>query len=235
MPTPPATAAFRERYERDVLPAGYSGLKHIALVWAVGGLGIAAALWIASATWRLADLWIVPITVLVANTVEYLAHRGPMHHRRRGLHALHLRHTGRHHQFFVYEAMHFRSSRDFHAVLFPPVLLFFFGGIAVALGAGVALFVPRAAAALFVATALAYYLLYEVLHFLYHVPPSSRAGRLPVVRWLAHLHHLHHDPRHMQLHNFNLVFPLWDWLAGTLYTAAPERPATSPKPGGHAT
>ena len=216
--TPAATDAFRARYQREVLPPHYSALRHIGLVIVVGLGGIAVSLWLAAPHWRWTDLWIVPATVLIANTVEYFAHRGPMHHRRRGLHALHLRHTGRHHHYFTEQAMHFESLRDFHAVLFPPVLLLFFGGIAAGLGGVAALFLPRSVAALFVATALAYYLLYEVLHFLYHVPPAWRAGRLPGVRTLARLHRLHHDPRRMQQVNFNLTLPLWDWLAGTLYT-----------------
>ncbi|MFZ5543235.1 MAG: sterol desaturase family protein [Pseudomonadota bacterium] len=216
--------AFRDEYRRGLLPARYCGACHVMLVLAVGSSGIALALWWASAMWQPRDLWTVPLTLLIANVVEYLAHRGPMHHRRRGLHALHTRHTGRHHRYFTDEAMHFESVRDFHAVLFPPVLLLFFGGIAVALGVVAALFLPAASAALFVATALAYYLLYELLHFLYHVPPQWRAGRLPGVRWLARLHRLHHAPRHMQQRNFNLVFPLCDWLVGTLDSGRATNP-----------
>ena len=240
MPTPrlDAVHVFRMLYQQEIAPARYSGAAHVALVACVGLGGIAAALVLAALTWRPVDFWIVPATLLMANAVEYLAHRGPMHHRVPGLRALHLRHSGRHHRFFVADAMIFESSRDLHAVLFPPVLLLFFGAIAVGLGALVALFLPRAAAALFVATALAYYLLYETLHFLYHVPPHWRLARLPGVRQLARLHRLHHDPRRMQHCNFNLVFPLFDRLAGTLDTGwpaaqdAPTVPASLDPPGG---
>lgn len=216
-PLPPKTAAFRATYRAEVLPPRYSGAAHVALVLAGAGGGVAAAIAFAlthEARW--ADAWIVPLTFVVANVVEYLAHRGPMHHRTRVLAALHTRHSGRHHRFFVAEAMPFESLRDFHAVLFPPVLLLFFGAIACGLGALVALVAPAGVAALFVASALGYYLLYEVLHFLYHVPPDWRVARLPIVRWLARLHRVHHDPRRMQEANFNLVFPLCDRLAGTL-------------------
>lgn len=219
------TRAFRRRYAAEVRPARYSGRAHVISVFLIGGSAIGLALWIASASGRWADVWIVPATVLIANIVEYLAHRGPMHHRLRGLGALHTRHSARHHRYFTREQMHFESAHDFHAVLFPPVLLLFFGGITALLGLLAALFLPTAAAALFVATGVAYYLVYEVLHFLYHVPPHWKGGDLPVVRRLAALHHLHHDPRLMQQRNFNLVFPLVDWIAGTLHTgAAPARP-----------
>jgi hypothetical protein len=200
----------------------------VALVAAAGLAGIGLALWLAGPALSWHDAWIVPVTVLIANAVEYLAHRGPMHHRRPGLQPLHTRHTGRHHRYFTAEAMHFESARDFHAVLFPPVLLLFFGGIAASLGLLASLVLPRATAALFVATALAYYLLYELLHFLYHVPAHWRAGRWPVVRTLARLHRLHHDPRRMQQRNFNLVFPLCDWLAGTLDLSDPAQTPLAP-------
>jgi sterol desaturase/sphingolipid hydroxylase (fatty acid hydroxylase superfamily) len=225
---PPKTAAFRAEYRAQVLPAGYSGLRHVLLVLVAAGGGIAAALVFAATHGaRLADAWIVPATALAANAVEYLAHRGPMHHRTRGLGALHTRHSGRHHRYFVADAMPFEGRRDFHAVLFPPVLLAFFGAIACALGALVALVLPAATAALFVASALGYYLLYETLHFLYHVPPHWPGARWPGVRALARLHRRHHDPRRMQEANFNLVFPLCDWLAGTLDREPGAAPAGS--------
>jgi sterol desaturase/sphingolipid hydroxylase (fatty acid hydroxylase superfamily) len=225
---PTKTAEFRATYRAEVLPPRYSGAAHVALGLAIAGGGIAAALAFAlvhGARWS--DGWIVPLTFVVANLVEYLAHRGPMHHRTRVLAALHTRHSGRHHRFFVADAMPFESMRDFHAVLFPPVLLLFFGAIACGLGALVALVAPAGVAALFVASALGYYLLYEVLHFLYHVPSHWRVGRLPGVRWLARLHRVHHDPRCMQEANFNLVFPLCDRLAGTFDAGDATAPAVA--------
>jgi len=223
---PSKTAAFRAEYRADVLPSRYSGPAHVALVLAAAGGGIAAAIaFAASHGARWTDTWIVPLTFVVANAVEYLVHRGPMHHRMKALAALHTRHSRRHHRFFVDVAMPFENARDLHAVLFPPLLLAFFGAIACGLGALVALVTSTGVALLFVASALGYYLLYEVLHFLYHVPAHWRVGRMPGVRWLARLHRVHHDPRRMQEANFNLVFPLCDRLAGTLDTGAAAAPA----------
>lgn len=219
-PIAESTRSFRGRYQQEVLPNGYAGWRHVALVVGVGVGVIATALWYAASRWQAIHFWVIPATVLIANTVEYAAHRGPMHHRVRGLKLLHLRHSSRHHRYFNDRAMHFESARDFHAVLFPPLLLLFFGAIAAALGALGTLLLPPAAAALFVATAMGYYLLYELLHFLYHVPPDWAVGRLPGVRWLGALHRRHHAPDVMLHRNFNLVFPLWDWLAGTLDTGA---------------
>jgi hypothetical protein len=212
------TKGFRAVYRVRVLPKGYSGPLHIAVVLCLGLGAIALAVGIAVPSFRWIDLSIVPVTVVLGNVVEYLAHRGPMHMRWPPLEALYERHTKRHHRYFTARAMYFESSRDFHAVLFPPLLLMFFGGIAALLGLAAALVLPTAAAALFFASAVGYYLIYEVLHFLYHVPPWWSLSRVPGVAWLAQLHRLHHDPQVMRHSNFNLVFPLCDWAFDTLDT-----------------
>ena len=98
-PIPLKTAAFRDDYRAEVLPARYSGRAHVALVLAAAGGGIVGAIAFALAHGaRWPDAWIVPTTLVVANAVEYLAHRGPMHHRTAVLAALHTRHSGRHHR-----------------------------------------------------------------------------------------------------------------------------------------
>ena len=61
------------------------------------------------------------------------------------------------------------------------------------------------------------YLLYETLHFSYHLPEDHVVHRrLPGLRRLRALHQLHHRSEEMTRTNFNLTFPLTDWLAGTL-------------------
>ena len=39
---------------------------------------------------------------------------------------------------------------------------------------------------------------------------------------MRRLHELHHARELMHNFNFNIVFPLWDWLYGTLYTDNPN-------------
>jgi hypothetical protein len=70
---------------------------------------------------------------------------------------------------------------------------------------------------LFAATLLAGYLTYEVFHALEHLPREHWAARLPWIRHMAQLHRLHHRRECMRACNFNLIFPLADWLLGTLY------------------
>jgi sterol desaturase/sphingolipid hydroxylase (fatty acid hydroxylase superfamily) len=61
------------------------------------------------------------------------------------------------------------------------------------------------------------YLAYEAFHACEHLPPHNPLTRLPWVRQMRRLHELHHRRELMQERNFNIVFPLMDYLFGTLY------------------
>ena len=203
-------AAFRAQARAEEVGPRYSGVLHLAFVNATALAVIAlAAAQLDRPRWSLLT---VPITFLYANLVEWLAHRGPMHAPRRLLGLVYRRHTLLHHAFFSAEQMSLDSSRDFKLVLFPPVLLiFFFGLIALPCGLLLAALAGRNVAALFVITAMAYYLLYEWLHLAYHLG----AGAPRFIAPLRRHHARHHDPRAMTRGNFNITFPICDRLFGT--------------------
>jgi hypothetical protein len=215
-----AVAAYRRRYRSEEIAGRYFGWLHLAFTSAVC-LGVVAvcAFWVADPS--PAEWLTVPAVFLYANLVEYLGHRGPMHHPVRGLGLLFRRHTKQHHRFFTNEAMSFDSSDDFKAVLFPPVMIVFFvGGFGVPMWLLLHYVATDNVAWLAVATASAYYLNYEWLHFAYHCDPNSRIGRIPGLRFLRKLHLNHHDPRLMTRYNFNITYPIGDWVFRSLYRAA---------------
>ncbi|WP_441288722.1 hypothetical protein ACSRUE_43550 [Sorangium sp. KYC3313] len=72
-------------------------------------------------------------------------------------------------------------------------------------------------ASLFVATCMAYLVLYECLHLSYPLPPDGRIGRSRVVARLRRHHGAHHRPSSMRQWNFNVASPLWDRVRGTYY------------------
>jgi len=160
----------------------------------------------------------IPLTFLYANLSEYLGHRGPMHHKTRFLGLLFERHSIEHHAFFTDQATTFDSSQDFKAVLFPPVMLLFFNGC-FALPAGALLYflVSPNVCFLFMLTAMLYFLNYELLHFAYHMDPDSRVGRFPFMHRLRRHHTNHHNRRLMTRYNFNITYPICDYLFGTVY------------------
>jgi hypothetical protein len=207
----------RQAFRQSRIPAHYSGPLHLVTV--IGfSLAIAAVSLAMLEKVRPVEWLTVPLTFLYCNLAEYLGHRGPMHKKTRFLTGIFQRHTVEHHSFFTAEAISFDSPRDYRAVLFPPILLvFFFGFFAVPVGALLYLLVSPNVCFLFVFTAILYYLNYELLHFSYHVDPRSWFGRLPLIRRLRRNHVVHHDRALMTRYNFNITYPICDWLFGTLY------------------
>ena len=119
------TIAFRNEYRKEEIGSNYSGKLHFwfTTIWCLA-LIIICILFIHHPTWK--ELLIVPIGFLYINFVEYMGHKGPMHHRKEKLDKVFKRHTMQHHRFFTYDNFSFDSAQDVKAVLFPPVLLLFF-------------------------------------------------------------------------------------------------------------
>jgi hypothetical protein len=213
---PDTVHRYRQTYRDSEIPRGYRGWWHFAFTFGVGGAALLWSAWQVSAPTALE--WLaVPLTFLYANLAEYWGHRTAMHHPVPGLGLIYKRHAGQHHRFFTHESMPLDSSRDFRAVLFPPSLAFFFI-LAFALPAWwlLALLTSDNVGWLFVATALAYFLNYEILHLAYHAPAHSALQRLPGFARLQRLHRTHHDPALMAKYNFNITYPIGDLLFGTL-------------------
>jgi len=214
---PLGVESFRRQYREQHVGRAYHGRLHLGFTVATCLVVIGACLT------QLQDIglweWLtIPITFLYANLVEYFGHRGPMHHPRKGLRIIFERHARQHHRFFRDDAMAFGDSRDYKAVLFPSVLIvFYLLGFALPAGLLLAWLASPNTAYLFAATAVAYFLNYELLHFAYHARHGSWISRLPFMSRLRRLHTLHHRPELMQKYNFNITYPIGDWLFGTLF------------------
>lgn len=202
----------------------YSGWAHLSTT-SLGAL--AAILFAASRVSRpsLGEWLLVPVTFLIANLVEFLMHRGPMHHKVRWLEEIYKRHALEHHRFYTHDAMTAESVTDFKMVLFPPAAIFLFlGVIGGPIGALFFLTVSPNAGWFFVATAVSYFLTYEWLHLSYHLSPDGLVGRLPFIALLRRHHAYHHDLGLMGDWNFNITFPIFDRLFHTHYALAQRRP-----------
>jgi Fatty acid hydroxylase superfamily len=209
------TSAFRDQL-RSAWSVRYSGLLHFAFTSTVCWAALLFALSRVHAPTFL-QLCTVPITFFYANAVEYFGHKHPMHHRTPGLGLVHRRHTLEHHRFFTQAEMTIDGPRDVKMVLFPPVLiLFFFGLFALPSGLALRALFGTNVAALFIATAMGYFLCYEWLHLSYHLGEGTLLGRLQLIQRLRRHHARHHDPARMTEGNFNITFPICDALFGTL-------------------
>lgn len=213
---PDTVRRFRDEYRERDIPRGYRGSTHLLFTFGVGGAVLLLCLAQLHAVQALEWLT-VPLALVYANLAEYLGHRFPMHRPFRGLGLVYKRHSGQHHRFFTDEAMLIDNRRDLRAVLFPPLLvIFFFGLFGVPVWFVLAWLLSANVAWLFIASGLAYFLNYEVLHLAYHLPEDHWLARQGLVRRLRWLHRLHHDHALMAHANFNITYPVCDWLFGTL-------------------
>jgi hypothetical protein len=216
---PDPVARFRAAYRAQDIPTHYSGTLNLAITFGGGLLALIGCIAQLDAMQR-AEWLTIPAAFLYANLVEYLGHRFAMHRPLPGLKLVYRRHAGQHHRFFTDQAMAHEGQRDLRAVLFPPLLVvFFFGGFALPAWVVLAEAASPNVAWLMLATGIAYFLSYEFLHLAYHQPPGHWMTRVPGVARLRWLHRHHHDPHVMATRNFNITWPIADWVFGTL-----ERP-----------
>ena len=210
-------SAFRAQYRHEEIPDWYSGHLHLTLT-SLGSLTVIALAVLALDEVSPLEWLTIPLMFVLANLVEYFGHRGPMHRRVKGLGLIHKRHALQHHRFFNTANMSFDSSGDFHAVLFPLIFLaFYLGLIALPVCAMLSVVFSLNVGLLALAVSIAYFLNYEWLHFAYHAPPESILARMPLIKRLRSMHHDHHRPELMARYNFNITYPIGDWLFGTLY------------------
>jgi hypothetical protein len=211
-----ATPRYRGEYRAAHIPRGYRPALHLAITFG-GGLLVLLLCLLQLDTVRPLEWLTVPLAFLYANLAEYIGHRFPMHRPFRGLGLVYRRHAGQHHRFFTDQAMPLDELRDLRAVLFPPLLVvFFFGLFGVPVWFLLAWLVSANVAWMFIATGIAYFLNYEVLHLAYHLPASHWLARRGLIQRLQWLHRRHHDPRVMATVNFNISYPVCDVLFGTL-------------------
>ena len=209
------TQDFRNRYRAAVHPL-YNPWLHGAFVLIFGLLAI-GGFW--STVHQVTPLeWLaVPITLLFFNFGVYKVHRELGHHKKSFARMFYARHAGDHHSFFAPGSMTYDSARDWRVILFPAWLIVVHTVIITLplwwlLGR-----FDTNVAGLFGGCLVLGYLTYEVFHACEHLPPGNPVTRLPWIRQMRRLHELHHRRELMQERNFNIVFPLMDYLFGTLY------------------
>jgi Fatty acid hydroxylase len=221
LPDPAAAplAGATQRFVRgEHIPAGYSPWRHMALTLLLasmlGTLGLALA-----SRARAADWLGLPAFFVIANFIEWMVHRNPMHRPLRPR-ILYRNHSLLHHLAFTDGNMVIGPTRDLGLIMMPwyTMLGLFVVASPIMVVAGVLR--GRGLAGVFLLAAVAYFLFYELLHALYHLPDATldRAGigRLRAFRRLQAHHRHHHILGRMAAVNFNVTVPLMDRLFGTL-------------------
>lgn len=206
------------------IPAGFTFGGQVARTAGVAVLILAGALVLA----RGAPAWawlLLPVFWAFANFFEWTVHRFPMH-RPLQPRLMYRNHAQLHHTAFTESTMEIKDTREMSLVMMPwyTIAMLFVAASPVAVLVGLTL--GRPAAGVFYVGAITYFLFYETLHALYHLPDPTLArlglrqdGLFAALR--AH-HARHHTLRRMAHVNFNVTVPLADWLLGTRERTPPK-------------
>ncbi|AHZ67141.1 Fatty acid hydroxylase [Pseudomonas mandelii JR-1] len=219
------TQAFRDRYRADIHPH-YNPWLHGAFVLLFGVLAI-GGFWSTVHQVRPLEWLTVPLTLLFFNFGVYLVHRHLGHHKKSFARMFYARHAGDHHSFFAPGHMTYDTARDWRVILFPAWLIVIHTVVFTLPAWWLFKQVNANVAGLFGGCLVLGYLMYEVFHACEHLPSDNPVTRLPWIRQMRRLHELHHRRELMQERNFNIVFPLMDYLFGTLYWEPVPAPLTS--------
>lgn len=170
------------------------------------------------------------VMMIVGNLGVYLIHRYPLHRYWKWHEFPYREHTIKHHSYFQYHDLNIYSFKEIGNIVFPPqvVLGFVIGYIPVVYFLSSLVF-SQNTAWLIVLGSAAYFMLYEIMHTISHAPEDHFLMKVKFLRFMRNHHRLHHHQRLMSKWNFNIVFPLFDWLTGTMITELPPAIAEKEK------
>ncbi len=199
------------------LPQTYSPWRHMGLTAAIAA-AIATLAGVLASRARPLDWALMPIFFVVANFMEWAVHRYPMHHPMFPR-IMYKNHAMLHHIAFTDGNMPVGNARELGLVMMPwyTMLGLFTLTSPVMVLAGVLR--GPGLAGVFLLGAVLYFVSYETLHALYHLPAAQLdrmlLGRLPLFRRMQAHHTHHHILKRMAFVNFNVTVPLMDTLFGT--------------------
>lgn len=219
---------------RSKIPEGYNGLQHFIVLNVVSlSMIVLSAVMLRGIVWW--ELLFVPGFFVFANVFEWFYHKGPLH-TPNALGGLmkdgYVSHAKSHHILFTDDDMRVKEWRDLTFTLFSPWFLLTIGCIVVPLGLVLGLTISWNLFWLFLLSSYGYYFVYEWLHTMHHWPEGYWLAETRLFTWLRQHHARHHNLRRMTKGNFNVSFPLADYLFGTVLDegeeAAPDVSAGTP-------
>lgn len=222
MTVPKGVQAFREHYQRTEVSRFYHPVFHVFFEFGLGLVALCFALYQVE-DFKLRHIALFLGMLLIANVIEYIAHRFVLHRKIRFLRFAYREHTELHHSYFTHDAYEITAPIDIHRVLFPPIgILIFMGLLAAPLSLLTALLLSPTDGWIVFATSVFYFLLYELFHLGSHF---SFSKRIPGFRFIREHHRMHHDPRKMQTTAFNVTFPLVDTLLAWIESVSKKTPS----------
>ncbi|MFP5385806.1 MAG: sterol desaturase family protein [Bacteriovoracia bacterium] len=203
---------YRKAFREKVIPRYYSGALHV-LLFALIQL-VAIVFMGLKVSWSLKALGIVFLTLVYATTFTYFLHRFLLHRPVPGFRWAHKMHHW-HHTFYKSSHMEYDSLNDVYMLLMPPwIQIFYYVVYLPALTFIVGMVFHDEVVFPFIFGLTFWYGLYELIHWIEHLPPDHVTMKIPFMRALRK-HHVGHHSKLSDKVNFGIVEPSWDYILGT--------------------
>jgi len=163
------------------------------------------------------ELLALPATLVLGNLTIYLIHRFPLHIKYKVIdkETFHP-HSVVHHHFYTKDNYQVNNPIDAHSIFFPPSVIMIFTFVIIpVLYLILNLVLPHNILFLTLGMGAMYFVLYETVHFASHLPEGHWALKIPHFKRMKAYHKTHHNLSLMTEYNFNIVFPLFDYVFGT--------------------
>ena len=214
----PEVEKFREEFRKNKIPRWYIPELHLSTNIVVIISVFSYCLYNISSP-SFTELLMIPAMLIAGNFFVWAFHKYPLHRPFKVMPLAYKIHTLAHHYFYTDEAIIYRDKRDFIILFFPVHFVLPVNGILFpALGYFAREFgiLSPNASFLMIFMAAMYLLLYEVFHFVSHLPRTSKVLKIPFFLSAWKHHRIHHTIKYMGKYNFNIVFPLFDRIFGTI-------------------
>lgn len=203
---------YRKAFRQKVIPWYYRGALHVTLFSVIQ---LAAIIYTGlHINWSVNAFLIIAGSLGYATTFTYFLHRFLLHRPVTGLKWAHKMHHW-HHTFYQSRYMEYDSLDDVYMLLMPPwIQIFYYAVYLPLLTLLVGLVFSGEVVLPFIFGLTMWYGIYELVHWMEHLPSSHMAMKIPFMRQLREHHIIHHSKLKDEA-NFGIVEPSWDYIFGT--------------------
>jgi hypothetical protein len=203
---------YRNAFRKKVIPWYYRGSLHVTFFSIIQ---IMALIIVGTRIiWNIQSVMIVVSSLFYATTFTYFLHRFLLHRPIPGFKwAFKMHHW--HHTFYKSHRMEYDKIDDVYMLLMPPwIQVFYYAVYLPALTLIVMQMFSEAYVLPFIFGLTLWYGIYELVHWIEHLPSGHITMKLPLMRKLRDHHVIHHSKLKDEA-NFGIVEPSWDYIFKT--------------------
>jgi hypothetical protein len=223
---PTSVAAYREKHLKrwPSYSSDFWGIAHYLFVMFVG-LSVSGYSLSFVTDIKVWEVTLFPLGLILGNIAVYIIHKYILHREWKFFPFPFHEHTIKHHSYYTHDAIVAHRPSEYKHILFLPAgIIGFVAGLGIPLAYLFYVTLSPNAGFIIMAMSVLYFLLYETCHLICHLPENHFIFKLSFFWMLREHHRLHHDKSLMKEKNFNIVFPLADWLFGDFVKSSSKSP-----------